>query len=234
MSSSAKTETALSVSVWFDVRCPWCFLGKRRLERAITLFHETAPDVPVTVTHHSFELAPGIPARFEGGEAEYLLRYEGVPIEQSARTLPALERLAASEGVTLKFDELVEVNTRLSHRLFQYGKAEGVGEEMLDRLFVAYFEDTLDLSRPEVLANLGADVGLDRAAALDAITSSAWDTTIRHEHARAEMLGGRGVPFSLINAKYAISGAVSDSACAAAFAEIMRREFGEIDAEREE
>lgn len=234
MSSSATTETALSVSVWFDVRCPWCFLGKRRLERAITMFHEVAPAVPVTVTHHSFELAPGIPARFEVGEAEYLLRYEGVPLWQSARTLPALERLAASEGVTLKFDELIEVNTRLSHRLFQFGRAEGAGEQLLDRLFVAYFEETLDLSRPEVLANLGADVGLDRAASLDATTSSIWDTTIRHEHARAEMLGGSGVPFSLINAKYTISGAVSDSAFSAAFTEIVRREFGDADAEKEE
>src|SRR5690606_17703554 len=97
--STERKDPAIHVDVWFDVRCPWCFLGKRRFEKSIELFHETHPDVPVTVEHHSFELAPGIPERFEGGEAEYLLKYEGVPLEQSSKMLPALQELAASEGV---------------------------------------------------------------------------------------------------------------------------------------
>lgn len=227
MSEPTTVDRALAVSVWFDVRCPWCFLGKRRIERAIALFHEQHPDIPVAVTHHSFELAPGIPERFEGGEAEYLLRYEGVPLEQSARTLPALEQLAADEGVLIRFDDLIEVNTRRSHRVFQYGQAAGVGEELLDRLFVGYFSEALDLSRPEVLARLAADVGLDYDDALAAAHSDEHDDTIRHEHARAQMLGGSGVPFSLINAKYAVSGALSDTAFATAFSEIVRREFGD-------
>lgn len=227
MSEPKTVDRALTVSVWFDVRCPWCFLGKRRIERAIELFHEQYPDIQVLVTHHSFELAPGIPERFDGGEAEYLLRYEGVPLEQSARTLPALEQLAADEGVGIHFDDLIEVNTRRSHRVFQYGQMAGVGEALLDRLFVGYFSEALDLSQPEVLARLAAEVGLDYDAALEAASSDEHDDTIRHEHARAQMLGGSGVPFSLINAKYAVAGALSDTAFSTVFAEVVRREFGE-------
>lgn len=234
MSDAAVTLPALDVSVWFDVRCPWCFIGKRRLERAVDLFHEESPDVPITVRHHSFELAPGIADRFEGDEAEYLKQYEGVPLEQSERTLPALEELAVSEGVPIEFAGLKHVNTRRAHRVFQYGQAQGKGEELLDRLFTAYFSEHLDFSQPAILADLAAEVGLDWAAALEAADTEEWDDRIRTDHTRAEMLGSGGVPFALVNAKYSVSGAQADTVFAAVFREVVKREFGETGSPGEE
>lgn len=227
--STATRSPAILVNVWFDLRCPWCFLGKRRLERAVELFREDRPEIPVTISHHSFELAPGIPERFEGTEADYLLRYEGTPLEQSQRLLPELRRLAASEGVELRFDELHLVNTRRAHRVFQYGQTQGLGEELLERLFTAYFSECRDMADPQTLAGLAAEVGLDRAHALAAAESDYgdhWDEAVEADHVRAQMLGAAGVPFALINAKYRVSGAQSPEIFAGALREVARREFG--------
>lgn len=230
MGDSAPTQSpAIHVDVWFDVRCPWCFLGKRRLERAAELFGEDHPDIPVTVKHHSFELAPGIAERFDGTEADYLLAYEGVPAERAQRLLPELERVAAAEGVELRFDGLTLVNTRRGHRLFQYGQAQGRGEELLERLFTAYFTEQRDLSDPQALADLAAEAGLDRAEALAAVESrdgDAWDEAVDRDHVRGQMLGATGVPFALVNAKYRVSGAQSGEVFAGALREVVRREFG--------
>jgi len=224
---------AVKVDVWFDVRCPWCFLGKRRLERGAELFHETHPEVPVSVIHHSYELAPGIPERFDGGEAEYLLQYEGVPLEQSRKSLPALQELAESEGVILRFGELREVNTRRAHRVFQYGQQQGVGEELLERLFTAYFTECADMADTETLVALAAEAGLDSEEHRAAVRSAAdegdegeWNRAVSSDHVRGEMLGAAGVPFALFNAKYRVAGAQSAEILAEAMRKLVRLEFG--------
>lgn len=224
-SGASATHTIL-VNVWFDVRCPWCYLGKRRLEQAIQSFSEQHPNIEVTVSHHSFELAPDMPERFGGSEAEYLLRYEGVPLEQSERTLPALRELAAAEGVELRFDDLIEVNTRRAHRVFQLGRQQGLGEELLEGLFAAYFRECRDLADPLILADIAAQVGLPYDDALAAATGSEhWDEAVSSDHMRGQMVGAAGVPFALINAKYSISGAHRREVFAAALEEVARREF---------
>ncbi|MFC5338748.1 DsbA family oxidoreductase [Leucobacter denitrificans] len=226
MVESATQEPAINISVWFDVRCPWCYLGKRRLERAIEQFEQRIPGVPVNVQHHSFELAPGIAERFEGGEAEYLLQYEGVPLEQSARTLPALEQLAAVEDVDIRFDTVKNGNTRKAHRVYQYAQNQGLGEEFLERMFAAYFSESADLSLTNVLGTLAADVGLDGEAAEAAAESEEWDPLVKKDHVRAQMLGSGGVPFALVNAKYSISGAQEAEIVAAALVTVAERDLG--------
>lgn len=226
MSEATAKKPELNMSVWFDVRCPWCFLGKRRLEVAIERFASKFPDVPVLVEHHSFELAPSMPDRFEGDESEYLLRYEGVPLNLSARQLPALEELAQAEGVDLAFGHLKHGNTRRAHRVFQYGKHGGLGEETLEALFRGFFSEGLDMSEPETLGALAASAGLDEVAARDAAESEEWDDAIRRDHVRAQMLGSNGVPFALINAKYSVSGAREPEILESAFEKVLERDFG--------
>lgn len=227
MGDPQRLSPAIHFDVWFDVRCPWCYLGTRRLTQAISRFAVTDPGIPVTVRHHSFELAPDIPDRFAGTEAEYLLRYEGVPLEQSARNLPALRELAAEEGVELRFDDLREVNTRRAHRVFQYAQAEGLGEETLERLFAAYFTECLDLADPDTLAALAAAAGLDEATVREiAVASPEWDERVDADHVRGQMLGASGVPFSLVNAKYRVFGAQSVEVLVRALGTVVEREFG--------
>lgn len=228
MSDAAARVPAILVDVWFDVRCPWCFLGKRRLERAVDMFSGDQPDVPVTVVHHSFELAPCIAERFDGSEADYLQRYEGAPLEHSARMLPELQKLADSEGVRLRFEHLQLVNTRRAHRVFQLGQHRGLGEEMLERLFTAYFTECLDLSETSTLVGLAAEVGLDQDEARGAAEGGVddrWDEAVSADHARGQMLGASGVPFALVNGKYRVSGAQTAEIFAGALHEVMRHEF---------
>jgi predicted DsbA family dithiol-disulfide isomerase len=224
--SASARDPVILVDVWFDVRCPWCFLGKRRLERAIEVFAQEHPGARLTVAHHSFELAPGIPERFAGSEADYLLQYEGTPREQSKRMLPELRRLAAEDGIDLRFDELRLVNTRPAHRVFQFAQASGAGEPMLERLFTAYFSECRDLADHRVLADLAAEIGLDRADALAAASAEEdrWDEAVSADHVRGQMLGAGGVPFSLVNAKYRVPGAQSAEVWAEALREVVRRE----------
>ncbi|CAG7612735.1 DsbA family protein [Leucobacter soli] len=227
--SAAEPMPGIRVEVWFDVRCPWCFLGKHRLERAIELFAAERPGVPVAVRHLSFELAPEMPERFDGTEADYLQRYEGAPLEHSRRMLPELRNLAAAEGVELRFDGLRLVNTRRAHRVFQYGRAAGRGEELLERLFTAYFSECRDLADPGTLADLAAEAGLDRSAALAAAESGwgeRWDEAVDADHTRAQMLGSGGVPFALLNGKYLVPGAQTAEVFAGALREVARRDFG--------
>ena len=222
------TGRTILIEIWFDVRCPWCYIGKQRVEAAALRFATEHPGMAVEIDHHSFELAPAIEERFDGTEAEYLQKYEGAPLEHSKRMLSELQRLGASEGLELRFDELRLVNTHRAHQLFQWGRSLGAGERLLDRLFTAYFSECRDMADPEVLADLAAEVGLDREQALAAVHPEAgghWDETVYRDHIRAARLGAQGVPFALVNAKYRVSGAYSAESWAGALAEVVRRDF---------
>lgn len=200
----------IAADVWFDTRCPWCFIGKRRFERAVAGFRADHPGVPVTVRHRSFELAPGIADRYSGTEGDYLRQYEGVPDDHSARMLPELERFAAEAGIEMRFDGLPLVNTRRAHRVFQLGAARGIGEEVLERLFVGYFAEHRDLADPDTLGALAAEAGLDAADARAAAEDPEWDAVIDLEQRRARMLGIQGTPYYLLNARFAIPGATGE------------------------
>ncbi|MGO1435740.1 MAG: DsbA family oxidoreductase [Canibacter sp.] len=223
-SDAASTRPEIRIDAWFDVRCPWCYVGDGRLKRGIEQFHETHPDVPVNVTHHSYQLAPNIPDRFDGDEADYMHRYEGHPLESARAWVPQMRELAATEGLDLRFDELQQVNTWPAHRLFHFAKRSGESESMVELLFESYFTKCLDLSDTDVLAAIGEQVGLDRNDAREAVLSAENDDAIRAEHVRAQMLGANGVPFFYVNAKYPIAGAREPEVMAKALSEVVRRE----------
>lgn len=207
----AAVPPGITADVWFDVRCPWCFIGKRRFERAVAGFRAAHPEIPVTVRHRSFELAPGIADRYAGTEGDYLRQYEGVPGDHSARMLPELERFAAETGIEMRFDGLPLVNTRRAHRVFQYGVAQGVGEDVLDRIFAAYFGEHRDLADPAELGQIAAEAGLEPDAAAAAAEDTEWDAVIDLEQRRAGMLGIQGTPYYLLNARFAIPGATGEA-----------------------
>lgn len=202
----------LTVDAWFDARCPWCYIGKVRLDRAVARHRASYPGAEVMIRHRSFFLAPDMPVRYEGGEAEYLQEFEGVPLEQARATLPAIEKVAAAEGITLSFAGLQLVNTAPCHRVFQYAESQGAGEAFLTQMFAGYFAEHRDLSAPEVLGELAAAAGVDAGAAAAAAGDDAWDGVIRQEWRRAQMLGVNGVPYFLFNSKYEIRGAIATDA----------------------
>lgn len=205
------TET-LSVEVWADVSCPWCFIGKRRLARAVSTFTAQYPDVRVEIESHSFELTPAVPDGYTGSEVDFMVAYEGVPRDRAERTLEALTELGRSEGISFRFDRVRHVNTYSLHRLLHFAQTQGVQLELMDRLYTAYFVEGEYLGDTEVLVRLAGEVDLAEVSVRellvdDDMLAGAVDLDMQ----RAHMLGVTAVPYFLLNRKYAIPGAVSES-----------------------
>lgn len=202
----------MSVEVWADVSCPWCFIGKRRLSRAVNTFTAQHPDVRVDIESHSFELTPAVPEGYTGSEVDFMVAYEGVPRDRAERTLDALTELGKSEGISFHFDRVRHVNTYSLHRLLHFAKTQGVQWELMDRLYMAYFVEGEHLGDIEVLVRLAGEVHLAEVSvrellADDDMLAGAVDFDLQ----RAQMLGVTAVPYFLLNRKYAIPGAVSES-----------------------
>ena len=197
----------IRVDIWSDIACPWCFIGKRRFEQAVAAFSQEHPDVSIEVESHSYELAPDTPEHFSGSEIDFLVTHKGMPRQQVEEMLANMTAMAQAEGITFDFERLKHVNTRRAHRLLHLAKERGVQGELLEQLFRAYFSDGVDLGDETNLVGIAESVDIApedaRAALRDEALGQAVDTDIR----RAQAIGVNGVPFFLLNEKYAVSGA---------------------------
>lgn len=200
-------SASITVDVWSDIACPWCYIGKHRFESGVSEFRRRHPDVAVEIESHSYELAPDTPDEYEGSEIDFLTKHKAVPREQVEQMLAQMTQLAASEGIEFDFGRLQHANTRRAHRVLHLAKAQGVQAEMQERLFRAYFAEGRQVSDPDTLAELGEEVGLDPDEVRDAFDDEALGEAVDRDIARARMLGVAGVPFWMIESRYGISGA---------------------------
>jgi predicted DsbA family dithiol-disulfide isomerase len=194
----------LVVDVWSDVVCPFCYLGHAVLAEAVEQFPHGSS---VQVRYHSFQLNPGFPA----GEAtladDYLVAQHGMPKAQVEASHAQLAARGARSGLDYRFGQALMVNTLDAHRMIHLAKAHGQELAMVDRLFRAEFTDGLDLADHAVLAGLAAELGLDRAEAIRALDTGAYEKDVRADLAEARRLGISGVPFFVFDNKRAVSGA---------------------------
>ena len=153
--------TNLKIDVWSDIACPWCYIGKRRLEAGLEAFGARSGAVPVTVEYHSFQLAPDTPVEFDGSAVDFLVGHKGIPEGQARAMIGRVTSIAESVGLRYDFDALRHTNTVKAHQLLHYAKARGVQAEMKERLLRAYFTEGRHVGREEELAALAGDVGLD-------------------------------------------------------------------------
>ncbi len=214
---------SIKVDVWSDVACPWCYIGKRRFEAGQAAFLAAGNGRAVEVEYHSFELSPDTPVDFSGTELEFLAQYKGLPAEQMAPMLAQVTQTAASVGLAYDFDALQHTNTVKAHQLLHYAKSHGRQLEMAERLLSAYFVEGRHIGRDEDLADLAADVGLDRADVLRSLTTDEYLDAVRADERQAVAYGVSGVPFFVIDAKYGVSGAQDP----AAFAQVLTRSWDE-------
>jgi predicted DsbA family dithiol-disulfide isomerase len=197
-------SSPLAVDVFSDIACPWCFLGKRRFERAAERF-----DRPVEVVYHSFELAPDTPVDFDGSEIDFLVRYKGLPPDEVEQMLARMAALGAGEGLRYDFAALRHTKTLLAHQAIHHAKAKGRQVELVERLFHAYFEEGRHVGHAEDLAALGEDAGLDGAELREALAAGTYERAVADDLALAGELGINGVPFYILDGRYAVSGAQS-------------------------
>ena len=198
----------IRVDVWSDVVCPWCYIGKRRLEAGAAAFADCRPDArPVEVEFHSFELSPDIPVDFEGTSVDFLVRHKRISEAKVREMHERVSDIAASVGLDYDFDSVRPTNTLKAHQLLHFAKAQGAQPEMKERLLSAYFLEGRHVGRDEELSGLAHEVGLDRDEVLRSLKDEDFLPAVRADQRLAAELGIRGVPFFVIDGKYAISGA---------------------------
>ncbi|MFE6733404.1 DsbA family protein [Microbacterium sp. NPDC057650] len=217
----------ISIDIWSDIACPWCYIGKRNLEAglAATAGDEDAPQV--NITFHSFELSPDTPVDFDGDEIDFLAGHKGMPREQVEQMLSHVTNVAAQAGLEYNFDKLQHTNTVKAHELLHHAKAKGLQHEMEERLMSAYFTEGKHVGRIDDLVVLAAEVGLDAAEATEVLESSTYLDDVRADQAQARAYGINGVPFFVIDGKYGVSGAQP----AEAFENVLRDVWAQRGAE---
>jgi predicted DsbA family dithiol-disulfide isomerase len=214
----------MQVEIWSDVVCPWCYLGKRRFEKALESFahrHE------VEVVYRSFELDPWAVPGVTTPTVESLATKYGMSAEQAHAAQRQMEARAAQDGLTFHMEGLRSGNTRDAHRLLQSAKHRGLQAELTERLHQAYFTEQLSIFDHASLTDLAAEVGLDRDEAARVLASNEYDVEVQADEAMARSLGATGVPFFVIDRRYGISGAQP----AETITEILDRAWADGDAQ---
>ena len=194
----------MQVEIWSDIVCPWCYIGKRRFEDALSRF---AHRDQVELTWRSYELDPRAPQRQSGTLSEILARKKGMPVAQAEAMQAQLTALAAADGLEYHFDRAQSGNTFDAHRLLHLAEAQGLQDAMKERLLRAYFTEGLPIGDPETLVTLAGEIGIDPGAARAALASDDYADAVRADERLAATLGIQGVPFVVIDGRYGVSGA---------------------------
>lgn len=192
----------MKIEIWSDVVCPWCYIGKRRLERAL----EGHADA-VEIVWRSFELDPSAPKEPLDKLDEALAEKYGTSVDEARAMMDGMARTAAEEGLELNFDRAQRGNTLDAHRLLHFAASLGFQSEMKERLFRGYMTEGRAISDREELALLAADVGLDADEVRAMLETDRFAEEVRMDQARARQIGVRGVPFFVLDGRLAVSGA---------------------------
>jgi predicted DsbA family dithiol-disulfide isomerase len=192
----------MHIDIVSDVICPWCFIGKRRLERALTARAED----DVSLSWRAFQLNPDMPPEGMPREAYLAAKFGGAP--QASRIYAAVRQAGAGENIPFAFDLIRRTPNSLdAHRLIRFATRQGRAEALVEALFAAYFLEGRDIGDRATLAAVAEESGFDRAAALHFLDSDAAAAEIRDEDRSARRLGINAVPCFIIDNSYAISGA---------------------------
>jgi predicted DsbA family dithiol-disulfide isomerase len=201
--------TAVEIDVWADVVCPWCYIGKRRLEQAIA---ESAHPAEVTVTYHAYELDPGAPVGDGSLVLPWLAERYGTDLEGAREMAERPAVLGRPDGLEINVDEQRRANSFDAHRIVALGLAQGghaLQAAVLERLYSAHFAEGRQIDDIETLQRLGAEAGLDGRRLSAVLASREYADQVRQDERAATEIGITGVPFFMANRKVALSGAHS-------------------------
>jgi predicted DsbA family dithiol-disulfide isomerase len=203
---AAEGKRSFAIDILSDVVCPWCFIGKRRLEAALATLASTRPELRPRISWHPFELNPDLP---EGGieRRQYIESKFGDP-GRVAQSQARLTAIGAALGIEFRFDAIArQPNTLDAHRLLLWAQAQRDVDPLVERLFAAFFLEGRDIGDRSVLASLAADCGFDATAAAAMLDSDTLVDRVAATEGRARELGVSGVPFFIFNERVAVSGA---------------------------
>jgi predicted DsbA family dithiol-disulfide isomerase len=194
----------MQVEVWSDVVCPWCYIGKRKLETALSRFPHADQ---VEVVWRSFQLDPSIPEGRTEATLPALAAKYGRSVEEMTQMQQRVEEVAAGEGLEYHLAEGISGNTLLAHQLLHLAAERGLGGAMKERLLHAHFTEQRSVFDVDSLVALAVDVGLDADEARAALTDRRYLAAVREDIDTARALGATGVPFFVVDRTYGAAGA---------------------------
>lgn len=195
----------MHIDIWSDMVCPWCYLGKRRLEKALASFEGRGD---VTIAHRSFQLDPTRPTGETTSRRTMLMSKYRLTEDRVREMDHNMETMAAAEGLEYHLTEKGQSgNTLDAHRVVHLAASHGREDQMLERLYKAYFTEQRSVFDVESLVSLAVEEGLDATEVREALESDRYVDAIRRDLEEARMLGVTGVPFFVIDGRYGISGA---------------------------
>mgnify|MGYP006432664815 CR=1 FL=1 len=197
-----REPTSISIDVYADIVCPWCYVGRARLQTAL----DRRPDVEATIRWRPFQLQPDLPS--DGKDFRTVLEQKFGSWERAQQMFEHVETMGDAEGLPFDFDAMdVVPNTGDAHRLVLWAQERNAGEEMAERLFKAYFTEGADISDAAVLVDCAADVGLDGDAARSLLDGTEYADAVRDSQQQAHRHGINGVPCYVLDDRYAVTGA---------------------------
>jgi len=213
-------EKKMQIEIWSDVMCPFCYIGKRRFEKALEAF---PGQKHIQVTWKSYQLSPDMKTDPSKNIHQYLAEHKGISLQEAKRLNDQVTEMAAGEGLVYNFDKAVVANSFNAHRFVHFAKQSGKQDEAEEKLFHAYFTEGRNIDDYSVLTELGDEIGLSSEALASALESGSYADNVRSDIYEAGQLGIRGVPFFVFNRKYAVSGAQESTA----FSQTLERSFTE-------
>lgn len=199
----------MEINIWSDVRCPFCYIGKKKFETALEKFPHKDK---VKVVWRSFQLDPNLKTDPESSTLEYFTKTKGVSVEQAKQMLGHAGKMAKEVGLEFDIEGSVLANSLNAHRLIQFAKTKGLGNEIEEALFKAHFTETKNIDDTESLVEIGTSIGLNEKETRKILNSDAFAYEVKQDEMQARNIGVTGVPFFVFNNKYAVSGAQSPEA----------------------
>ncbi|MDN3706112.1 DsbA family oxidoreductase [Myroides ceti] len=195
----------MKIQVWSDVMCPFCYIGKKNMEAAVA---KLPFKDEIEIEWKSYQLDPTLDKNTAGISINtYLSQKKGLPVDKIKEMQQNIVEIGNKAGIQFNQENAVVVNTNTAHRLIHFAQENGKGSEMEEALFKAHFTDEKNVADVTELANLAASVGLDKVKAEEVLHSEAYDYEVNQDIMDAKNMGISGVPFFVLNNKYAVSGA---------------------------
>jgi predicted DsbA family dithiol-disulfide isomerase len=214
-------DPPVKVEIWSDVVCPWCYIGKRRFEAALSRFEHRDQ---VDVVWRSFELDPSAPAVREGDYRSRLARKYGLGAEGVQRIVERMTNAGAQEELALAFDILRAGNTFDAHRLLHLAAERDVQTVVKERFLAATFAEGRPIGDRDTLLALAVEAGLDGEEVQAVLDGDRYADEVRADEARAEEIGVTGVPFFLIDGRFAVAGAQAEDV----FLDVLTRAYAKL------
>lgn len=219
-SISTKKSNKMKVEIWSDVMCPFCYIGKRKFEAALSKMPERES---VEVIWKSFQLQPDLKTDPTKNTVAHLAESKGWTMAYTNQAIAHVVNMAEEVGLNYNFDKAVVANSFDAHRISHYAASQGKGDKMEEQLFKAYFIDGKNTADHTTLTQLAVNIGLNEEESANILKSDKYTEEVRKDIYEASQIGVSGVPYFVFNDKYAVSGAQDSKV----FLEVLQKSFSE-------